>query len=202
MNPFRPPPWMSALAVFRLRTLMMSLAIFAVVLALIAQGRRAAEREKELRVELSQAKSKAWREEEMRAFLGDLGVVILKDSKQVELLQVGRLKGNQPYSRAPTGKVFGREFADRIARVMLDINNYAYFDDWGLPKPQAGLRLRRGQDSMDILFSLEGSSGGSAEQNIWVFVNPGHGDNLKIERSERCFYDPDLGKLLSEIKAD
>jgi hypothetical protein len=99
-----PHTWVTALTVFKLRSLMVSLAIVALVMALVVQSKRASERERQLRIELSRTRSKSRADEWMRSLLGDLGIVILKDTTRVELLQVGNLKtspGYSGYSRTP-----------------------------------------------------------------------------------------------------
>jgi hypothetical protein len=176
--------------------------IVALALALIVQSQRASVLEGQLRIELRKAKLEARADEAVRWFLGDLGIVILKDVEKVELLQIGRAKDNQGYSRTPTGKVFSKEFGNRIARLVLDKKHYGYIgasDD--IPDPQVGLRLWRGKDSIDLLFSPVGSTPPSSHLGVWVFVTPEHGDIFKIEDRQMCFSDHALEKLVIEANA-
>lgn len=181
---------------------MVSLAILALVLALIVQSERAAEREKRLRTAMIQAKSKAYADEKMRCFLGDLGIVILKDVTKIGLLRIGDPKEPvQSHARTPTGKVFGKPFAGRIGRIFLDTKNYRFLDASDMPDPEIGLRISRGEDSIDLLFSLKPSGPSGGHQDVWAFVHAERGDVFKVNGSQTCFYDPGLEKLLEELKA-
>jgi hypothetical protein len=198
------PPWMSAYSVFRLRSLMVSLVIVALILALVAQSKRALERETRLRKQFSQMKSEARAEAGMRSFLGDLGIVILKDTTRVELVKTGKVQVGQgyTYSITPTGKILGKDVADRISRIMLDPKHYRYMDADDFADPQVGVRLWRGKDSIDILFSPEGSSPSSPHQDVWVSTNPEHGEAFKRVEWSHCFWAADWESLIRELRAN
>jgi hypothetical protein len=177
---------------------MITVVIVSLLLGLMVQEYRASEREKQLRSQVYQSKARTSEAEAMRGFLGDLGIVILKDPTKVELLKVQKSSVPPGYSVTPTGRVFGNEWHQRLAGILLDNNLYmsANFDD--LPDPEVGLRFWRGEDSIELLFSLESSG----HLDAWSLVKPETGGpNLAHSTSWQCFSDAELEKLVVEIKA-
>jgi hypothetical protein len=181
----------------RIRTLIVCVATAGLVTALIAQSDRGAEQESRLRRELHRVEAISRAETHMRRAFGDLGIVILKDAQQVELLRVGGRGADSVFARTPTGDVFGKDFADRLSRCLLNRDHYGYINADDDSDPQIGLRLRRGGDTIDVLFSHSPPG----HQDVWVFVTPASGDVFKIDGASLCLNDRDLDRLLREASA-
>jgi hypothetical protein len=190
------PPWLGFLAAIRIRTLLVGVVFVALVLGMIAQTRRAEERERRLREQLGQARRAAHAEQGIRFLFGDLGIVILKGSTRVEVLQAGTASttpGDSPHPFVPTDREFGKEYADRLGRALLRPEQYGFLNADDDPVPQVGFRFWSGKDSIDIL--VDRSS--SPHQDIWAIVRDGSGS--AIHRSGPiCLDDPVLDGLINE----
>lgn len=139
--------------------------------AMVVQHRRTGLRERSLKVRLLQAESRRQATDRMRHLLGDQGIAILKNVAEVELLRItGPAQGDpsrfsaDAYVLTPTGKGLGKDFAARLAGVLLDQKVYSYQNTDDLPEPQFGLRSECGQDKLDILIGISSDN----HVDIWV----------------------------------
>jgi hypothetical protein len=190
------PPWLSSLAAIRIRTLLVGVVFVALVLGLIAQTRRAEERERRLREQLGQARRATNAEQGIRSLFGNLGLVILEGSTRIEVLQAGTASttpGDFPHLFAPAGREFGKEYADRLGRALLRPEQYGFLNADDDPVPQVGFRFWSGKDSIDILVDRSGSP----HQDIWAIVRDGSGSVIH-RGGPVCLDDPVLNGLISE----
>ena len=151
---------------FRLGTLATGTLVIGLVMALVAQQRAADRRERALKARLGQSLLDIHGQDGMRSFMGDLGIVVLKEATSFELLAISSPAGDQAGQDAviPTGREVDPTIARRLANALLEPANYAYVNGDDLPDPQFGIRLRRGGDMFDILISLEST----AHQDVWA----------------------------------
>jgi len=180
----------------RLDTFMIWSFVLAMVLALVAQKWAAERREQTLKARFAKALAYQYADENRDRTLGDLGIVILKEPTGAELLRVSMPKhsssGNPVVT--PTGYELDMGVAARLGSVLLDRRNYGYLNGGDDSEPQVGLRVRRGEEWIDILISLEGSSPTSPRQFVWVEVH-GKGGKSVHQGSLHCLHDPTLQKL-------
>jgi hypothetical protein len=170
---------------FTVRWAMAFLAVVAIVGALVLQQYRSARREAEFKNQLVIAKALAGGHERMRGFLGDMGIVIARGATRAEVLRVtGRFQLVPPGSPitgvtgyfpvAPDGSVLDAAVTRRLVGELLDPQNYIYVGADDLPDPEFGVRLRRGMESLDVLFSLS-----SGHLDVWAFQRDERGDVVK-----------------------
>lgn len=223
---YRFPAWMR----LRFRTLLVGVAFWALVLALVAEHRRHTEQEavlaardserQELYQELMAEQNEFHKATLARTKMGfgEVTLAILEHPTTVERLEIlrhsgwaareqaMRLTGDTVivYQARPTGEQLSGEFATELAAVLLDTNSYL---DKGelvtvddLPEPEFGFRLRRGSSRLDLLFSLE-----TSEQNghvdLFVQTWTDHGELVEGSRMGwRCLFQTTLKKMISPFK--
>ena len=187
---------------FRLATLMLWGISFAFVLALIAQDRAASRREQALKTRLAQALRNQYAQEGMNRFLTDPGIDILKGASGVELLWVpsaAQLRKTGQDGVIPSGQYLPDGIASRLVGVLLDHRNYGYLGTFDDPIPQFGLRFKRGEESLDILISLENSRPNS-HQDVWVNIRDKSGKVVHYA-GPNCWHDAAFQSLVGELRA-
>jgi hypothetical protein len=180
----------------RIRTLLVAFVVVALILGLVAQTRRAEEREHRLREQLRQARRAASAEQGIRSLFGDLGLVILKGSTRIEVLQAGTAStepGDFPHPFVPAGREFGKEYADRLGRALLRPEQYGFLNADDDPVPRVGFRFWRGRESIDVLVDRSGS----LHQDVWAIVRDGSGSVIH-RGGPVCLDDPVLDGLINE----
>lgn len=199
MARFRLSSWPNVLMALRLRTFLVMLVFVALILTLIVQERKATERERRLRIELLQTRTRVWADDRMRDLFGDLGIVILKDAERVEFLRVDAMRRNDAYGATSTGKVLDKATADRLAGILLDRNLYSYPNMDDLPEPEVGFRFWRGQESLDVLIMRSGGGPNLVHQDVWAFVKNPKGEVVHGRGYPVCIGDAALEQLINKV---
>jgi hypothetical protein len=175
--------------------MMVAVAVMALAGALVVERQRHTRREAELGRQLVYARAGRTAPERMLAFLSDTGIVTLGEASEAEVLRVidgppSRFRG---YPVTETGEVLGGPFVRRLAGVLLDAGNYIYLNADALPTPDTGVRLRRGKECVDILFSVH-----DGHTDVWAFPRERRGEFVPGGLSHVSFYDDALGRLVRE----
>ncbi len=82
----------------------------------------------------------------------------------------------------------------RLAGELLDPQNYIYIGADDLPDPEFGVRLRRGMESLDVLFSLS-----PGHLDVWAFQRDERGKVVHGNQGSICFGGDALEKIVSGI---
>jgi hypothetical protein len=175
------------------RRLMVAVALAVLASGLFFQQDRQARREAELKKQLHLAKALSDGHEGMRAFLGDLGILIARNATEAEELSVtgqyqplsegappGSMRGFYPVT--PSGKILDATSTRRLKGELLDPHNYMYLGMFDLPEPEFGVRLKRGKESLDVLFSLS-----SGHLDVWTFLRDDRGEIIQGNNGWLCF---------------
>jgi hypothetical protein len=167
---------------FTVRWAMAFVAVVAMVGTFVLQQERSARREAEFKKKLVIVKARAGGHERMGEFLGDMGIVIARRATEAEVLRVTgpfqSLPTGSPttgvpgyYPVASDGNVLNAAVTRRLVGELLDPQNYIYVAADDLPDPEFGVRLRRGMESLDVLFSLS-----SGHLDVWAFQRDERGE--------------------------
>ena len=189
---------------FTVRLAMAIVAVVAIVVAFVLQQERSARQEAEFKEQLAIAKARAGGHERMRGFLGDMGIVIARGATEAEVLRVtGPFRslptGSAPtkiagyYPVAPDGNVLNAVVTRRLAGQVLEPQNYVYVGADDLPDPEFGVRLKRGLESLDVLFSLR-----SGHLDVWAFQRDERGEVVRGNQDSICFGGDVLEQIVRE----
>ena len=189
---------------FTARWAMAIVGVVAIVGAIVLQQERLARREAVFKKQIVIAKALAGGHERMREFLGDLGIVIARCATEAEVLRVtGPFRllptGSSTtgvtgyYPVAPDGNVLDAAVTRRLAAELLDPQNYIYVGADDLPDPEFGVRLKRGMESLDILFSLR-----SGHLDVWAFQRDERGEVVHGNQGWICFGGDALEQAVRE----
>jgi hypothetical protein len=161
--------------------------------ALFVEQHRSSRHEAELRKQLVIAKALPSAHTRMRTLLGDMGIVILREASSAEVLRVtgGYPRRSGGYAVSVTGEILGEPFVRGLADVLLDAGNYVYIDADDLSDPVSGVRLWRGRESLDILFSSE-----AGHTDVWAHLRNEQGDVVYEAPSYVCFTNDALERLV------
>ncbi|WP_165070470.1 hypothetical protein [Paludisphaera rhizosphaerae] len=176
---------------------MIGLAFIACALTLLGVNRLAESRERDLRMQVAESRSRKLALEGMTSLLSDRGIDILMQAPDAELLKVcqGRSEDGTALNLVtPTGVMLGEAVSRRMTCVLLDYRNYRSINADDLPEPGFGLRLRSGFGTVDVLMD---ASEGSSHQNVWI--NRTRDGELMHASGWRCMNDPELQKLVESI---
>ena len=187
---------------FTLLGMIAAVAFIALVCGLFFQQSRQALREAELKKQLALAKALTTGHERMRESLGDMGILIARNAIEAEKLSVtgkyqplsevsppASLRGCYPVT--PSGEMFDATFTRRLTGELLDPHNYMYIGASDLPEPEFGVRLRRGEESLDVLFSLS-----SRHLDVWTFLRDERGEIIQGNYGWLCFPGDALEQLV------
>ena len=97
------------------------------------------------------------------------------------------------YPVSLNGEVLDATTTRRLAGELLDPLNYIYIGANDLPEPAIGARLRRGKESLDVLFSLD-----SGHLDVWAFQCDERGEVVHGGRGWVCFGGNTLERLVRE----
>jgi hypothetical protein len=171
--------------------------------ALLVVEHRHSVREANLKEQLVIARALPSAHTKMRTLLGDMGIVILGEVRVAEVLRVtgsfrasatpGSLPASGSYPVAATGEFLSEPFLRQLAGVLLDAHNYVYLSNCDFSDPRFGVRLRRGKETLDILFCLD-----TGHLDVWAFLRDDRGEIAHGNQGYVCFFGVTMKRLVKE----
>jgi hypothetical protein len=142
----------------------------------------------------------------LKQIYGDRGVHILKESTQLDGFRIvplrdfrGTAADWEELSRDSlivSGHVHDREFASRVAQVLLKGSTYFVVDN--VPPPEVGLRFLSDRGSLDVAFSF----GSSDQVDVWACVRDEGGKVVHAGRGyglEHASLRKRIGECVGEL---